>query len=118
MFSRQITAVLIITADTVCGYILNPAVQKHERHTVVDHGFNLLFRLHMRKIQNPVNRKGNRCIDELLGEIFIQLHTEDQQTVPGALKLRVHFSKHLTEMLVMQVIDNYRDDMTFAGSQR
>ena len=112
MTAGQITALHIITAHIVCLNIRHTTVQQHKGYAILFHIFQIRRLVKIRKIQYSVNREGNRCVNQLFGKGIVQLHAQNHQVIVRFPKILVHSVQQVTKVLVMQVIDNNRNNVT------
>ena len=72
----------------------------------------------IREVQNPVHPQRNCRVDQLFGKGIVQLHAENHQVIVRFPQLPIHPVEEVTEVLVVQVIDDDGHNMASAGPQR
>ena len=118
MLPREITAQFVIAAHCIRIQLTHAPVQKHKRHSVGSHVFDIMPLPEAREIENPVDGQGDRRVDQLLGKFVLQLHAENHQRISLRTKFPVHAVDEVTVVLIMQVVDNDRDHAAATGAQR
>ena len=117
MTACQIAALHIITAHIVRLNVRNTSVQQHKGHAILIHIFQIRRLIKIREVQYPVNRERDRCMNQLFGQSIVQLHAKDHQVIVCFPQLLIHPVQQITEVLVMEVIDNNRNNMTAPRAQ-
>ena len=109
MNTGEETALAVIAADIVCHDILDPAIQQHKGHVVLLHDLDVAAIVHVREIQDAVHGLGNGGADQVLAQFFIEAHAQHHDVVSGLAQFAVHDGKHITEVKIVNVIDDNRD---------
>ena len=109
MNTGEEAALTVIAAHVVRHDILDPAVQQHKGHVVLLHDLDMAAVVHIGEIQDAVHGLGDGRANQVLAQLFIEAHAQYHDVVSGLAQLAVHDGKHVTEVEVVNVIDDNSD---------
>ena len=73
--------------------------------------------VHIGEIQDAVHGLGDGGTDQVFTKLFVKAHAQDHDVVSGLAQFAVHDGKHITEVQVVYVVDDYRDITASPGTE-